>query len=337
MAISRTSRNTINTFSRFDNTSAGITSSAGEFILVQGNSTGAFSSDGVTWTTFTFSGIGNNSVDAIIYNPNTQQWIAWDSAAVAVFPRRSQIANVGFFWSSGVQPTGQFSNYKVLGIADYWGSNGTTWAEIDARHTYGYVARNTSYTNRGNSSIAWDGANTWAICATNGHWFYAVNTNNSPYPPGTNTFSTPWTSFTGPSGVTGTQFRDISFFNGAWHVSATTGVFRSVSLASPSWTQTSSVSNSQLFFANGLMWSLGWNNSVSTIYSTADGVTWNTITLPSAKARQTISFGNGIFVIANSDGTVTTSTTGASGSWTDRSTGLTGKVNASPVLAFGAA
>lgn len=338
MAISRTSRNSINTFSRFDNTSAGISTAPGEFILCQSASTGAFSSDGITWTTFTWTGTsGSSLVQQIVYNSITQQWVAWDSAGSWMFPRRSQLASTGISNNSNLRPDGQNANYKALGPSEYWGAAGSTWGEINGRHTMGYVVRNTSLTNKTNSSIAWDGANTWAIGAQNAHWYYAVNTNGSQYPPANAGYSAGWSTFTGPSGVTGTQFRDICFFNGAWHVSSTNGVWRSVSLSSPSWTQTLSFSTSQQYVANGVLWQLGFTNSVSTIYSTSDGVTYNTITLPSSKARQGIAYGNGMYVIANTDGTVTTSTTGASGSWTDRSTGLTGNANASTIIGFGAA
>lgn len=338
MAISRTSRNSINTFSRFDNTSAGISTAPGEFILCQSASTGAFSSDGITWTTFTWTGTsGYNTVQQIVYNTTTQMWAAWDNGGLWFFPRRSQLATPGILWGSGEQPTGQNANYKAFGPSEYWGTGGNTWAQVNGRHTMGYIVRDTAQTNKTNSAIAWDGANTWAIGAQNNWWRYAVNTNSSQYPPASVGYASGWTSFTGPSGVTGTQFRDICFFNGAWHVSSTNGVWRSVSLASPSWTQTLSFSTSQQYVANGVLWQLGFTNSVSTIYSTSDGVTYNTITLPSSKARQGIAYGNGMYVIANTDGTVTTSTTGASGSWTDRSTGLTGSANASTIIGFGAA
>lgn len=336
MAVSKARTSSISTFVRYNDAIAANPVGSGEFILVQGSGTGAFSTDGVTWTTFTWTSTsGFNAVATIVYNPTTALWVAWDNAGLWLFPRRSQLANAGITWGSGAQPNGQFSNYRVFGPSEYWQINGS-WAEIGGRHTMGYVVRDTSLTNKTQGALAWDGANTWAVATQNQHYRYQVNTNGSLYPSSNGSYASPWTSFTGPASVTGTMFRDIAFFNGAWHISSTAGVFRSVSLASPSWTQTNANSSSTMYSAGGLLWTLGWTNSVSTIYSTSDGVTWNAITLPSSKARQGISFGNGIFVIGNSDGTVTTSVTGASGTWTDRSTGLTGNGNASTIIAFGA-
>lgn len=338
MAISKARASSIATFARYNDALAGNVPGSGEFILCQNSSTGAYSADGVTWTTFTWTGSsGYNTVQQIVYNSTTQLWVAWDNGGLWLFPRRSQLATPGVIWGSGAQPSGQNANYKVFGPSEYWGGgSGDSWAQINGRHTMGYVTRNTSLTNKYMSALAWDGANTWAIGAQNSHWYYTVNSNGSQYPPANTNYGSPWTTFTGPSGVTGTQFRDICFFNGAWHVSSTNGVWRSVSLASPSWTQTLSYVTAQQYIAGGSLWQLGFTNSVSTIYSTTDGTTYNTITLPSSKARQGIAYGNGIYVIANTDGTVTTSVTGASGTWTDRSTGLTGSANASTIIAFGA-
>lgn len=348
MAISRTSRNTINTFSRFDNTSAGISTTPGAFALQAGSSaTHYVSSDGLTWTANALSNSFSN-FNWCLYSSRLNTWVFSSSTPnYVVFNRSASFtgkvrSHYNGSWAIGNTFQGQ-TQWLDTGVDLLWG-NGGGWI-TDMNGLTKWIHPNTGFSV---SAPAWDGASTYAIVAiantSTGYYSTGDSTSGSGIMPyangasGQNGWSN-WSTFSTP---TTSQWFKINYYNGYWYLMNTSGVVyytSNIATASPSWTNQGTVLYSPFYEVNGELWLIPYWSSGTTAYRLTSGAgSWTAITLPANKQCTGIAYGNGVYVIACSDGTVHRSTTGASGSFSNVSTGAASTTVFGPsTIGFGAA
>lgn len=348
MAISRTSRNSINTFSRFDNTSAGISTTAGAFSLQAGtSSTHYVSTDGQTWTANALTNAAG-TFNWNLWSPRQNLWYFGQSSPSLTVTSRSAsfTGKVRTYqnpsWNGGSTFVGN-AQFLDTGVDIVFGAGGGRCVDL-----WGNTKWQAGNTANPQMPPAYDGGTTWAIVALNAqaNGFYSTNDSSTgdgvlPYGQSASNGWSSWTSFALPVATT---YVSIIYFGGFWYVITNTGAVyytSNIATASPTWVNQGTVTsiNSPFFIANNELWLLPFNGAGTSAFRvTSGGGSWNTITLPANKQCTGIAYGNGVYVISCSDGTVYRSTTGASGSFTNVATGAasTTTFGVNPI-AFGAA
>jgi hypothetical protein len=338
VAISTLAKSSISTFDKFNRTSGGNVSGSAVFAFADGTSTYRTSPDGLTWTSFTTP--GSTTGLFLTYHSAANGWQWWNGGLSPIFYNKNLYLSRFYTFSSSNSVSGNVSPYNSGSIQSYFGSKTYFGANANttiADENYAIPMRFTSAPFA--SSItrpAWDGVSTWAIITSQKSdpqyaRFSTQGVAGSALMPaelegvGQVGYSA-WTGYTPP---TGGQFVDIIFWQGFWFVINNAGtVYRTANIAtaSPTWTTMTTLSNvfGPFFIANNELWVLTGGATGNAAHRlTSPTGSWSSITLPSTKNSHNIVFGNGVYLIFNSDGTVFRSTTGNSGSWSSISTGST--------------
>lgn len=337
MAISRLTKSSIGTFDRFQKTGGGLVSASYVFAFADGTSTYRTSPDGLTWTSYTTP--GSVTSQYLTYHSDSRGWLWWGGSAnyVPVFNKNLLTPKLGqqLFNNSNWVDTPTLSGWGQLyaGSTLYFGT--TTKSKImdetcANRHIYSSAPYNLPILRP-----AWDGGTTWAVLSfqqASTQWarYTTQGTTDGIMPNeseavGIQGFSA-WNTFAGPSGG---NYLDFFYWSGYWFVINTSGtVYRTqtIATASPTWTNMGTLTNaySVFFVANNELWILSGGSTATTAQKLSSPTgSWSSITLPASKASVNIVYGNGVYVIFNTDGTVYRSTTGASGSFASVSTGST--------------
>lgn len=348
MAISKATASSLATFARYNKASAGNAPANGVFAMQAASSgTHYTSSDGLSWTAIAISN-PYNTLNWCLYSTAKNLWyfgnsgmnniLGMASAASTGKPRTTYNGSpaIGNTFNGG----GQFLD---TGVDILFGWGGGIITDIGA--LYKWTHPNTGYTM---VAPAYDGGTTWATAQTNNtssaYYTTAQGTTGDgiiPYAVGASGYYgwSNWSSFNMPTTAVWTQ---IKYYNGYWYVLTNGGVIyytANIATASPSWTNQGTYLNSPLFKVNNELWMVPFWGSGTTAYRiTSGGAAWSSITLPSNKQVTGMAYGNGVYVMACSDGTVHRSTTGASGSWSNVSTGATGTTTFNvQTIDFGAA
>jgi hypothetical protein len=351
MAVSRASKSSIVTFNRYDSVAAGVTS-GGAFAAIGNNTATRYvSADGITWTAYSLTNPTNTSLNICYYSTTIGGWYLANSgvnqayyltSSTQVAKMRSQtvlswLGGATPGWQNGLTDTGRDVLLGSQGngtIADIYGNR-----KFQSTTTGGYAGK-----------PAYDGVTTWAMMLTNTNSVSSgrYSTGDSvagdglmPYEDqnvGKNGYAS-WVGFNLPATA---QWNDIIYYKGYWYVITTGGAVYSttnIATASPSWTSVGTFNYSNFQLVNNELWLIAYFTTTGTIYRlTTGGGTFDAISLPgSAKNCAWMAYGNGAYVIANTDGTVYRSTTGASGSFSTYSTGAAAFAGAKPCIAFGAA
>lgn len=338
MAISTLARSSISTFDKFNKTSGGNVSGSAVFAVADTSSTYRTSPDGSTWTSYTTPG----SVTGLLltYHSARLGWQWWGGGQAPIYYNKNLFLTRMESFVSSNSTTGQFTPYNSGSIQAYFGGN--TYFGLNARS--GVVDQNFILRQQYNSAPyngsmtrpAWDGASTWAVLSSqksDPQWSRFTTQGNAgdgimPVEidaTATAGWST-WSFFTPP---TGGQFVDLFYWQGYWFIIKNDGtVFRTQTMtASPTWTTVTTLANvfGPFFVANNELWVLTGGSSGNAAYRlTTPTGSFSSITLPSTKSSHNILYGNGVYVIVNTDGTIFRSTTGNSGSWSSVNTGSAG-------------
>ena len=213
-------------------------------------------------------------------------------------------------------------------------TDGVTWTIRDSGYTR---IRDIQYQNglwvavgAGAQSIgtSTDGINWTKRTASTTETFQSVAYGNGQWV-AVGTFKNIWTS---PDGVTWTQrtnpasvavsFTTVRYANGLWVAAGSSGALLT-STDGVTWTVRTTSTTSQfndVEYANGVWMAVG-NNGV--VRRSTDGLTWSAVTMQSFPNWEDIEYADGKWVAVGSGGSIETSTTGASGTWTRRTTNNT--------------
>lgn len=337
MAISTLAKSSITTFDKFNRTSGGNVSGSAVFAFADGSSTFRTSPDGLTWTSFTVP--GSKTGLYLTYHSARNGWQWWNGGQEPIYFNKNLYTTRMLSFTSSNTGSGQYTPYNQGLFQSYFGSN--TYFGLNASSRISdenFIARQ-QYTSApyvgSMTRPAWDGATTWAVVSSqkaDPQWsrFTSQGTSGDGIMPteiegsGQVGWSN-WAFFTPP---TGGQFLDIIFWQGYWFMLNSSGtIFRTQTMsASPTWTTMTTVTTFGPFvIANNELWLLATGSSSTTAARlTSPTGSWSSITLPANKTSNNIAFGNGVYIIWNTDGTVYRSTTGASGSFSSVNTGSTG-------------
>lgn len=347
MAVSKARASSLATFARYNDALAGNTVATGAFSLQAGaSSTHYNSSDGLTWTAFALSN-AFATFNFCLYSTTVGGWMYASSGmnsqiynATPSFTSKPRTVANGS-WAIGNTWQGAYQ-YLDTGRDILWGAGGSWITDNAGQKKWQHPTASSNMI-----PPAYDGGTTWAIIRNNSDSIGRYSTGDSsngdgvlPWFDGTaqNGWST-WNTFSLP--VT-SAYNHIKYVGGFWYVTTNSGAIyhtANIATASPSWTNNGTILNSPLFVVNNELWVLPFWGSGSTAYKSVPGSgSWTAITLPSSFQCTGIAYGNGVYVIACSNGTVLRSTTGASGSFSNVSTGATSTtIFAMSTIAFGAA
>jgi hypothetical protein len=339
VAISTLAKSSIGTFDKFNKTSAGNVSATGVFAFADGTSTYRTSPDGLTWTSFTTPG----SVTGLFltYHSARNGWQWWNGSTAPIYWNKNLYLTRMLSFSSSNSATSQYTPYNSGLFQSYFGAN--TYFGINSGSRVSdenFILRQQYVSAPYSGSMtrpAWDGATTWAVLSSqkaDPQWarFTSQGTSGDGIMPVELEAATPngwsaWGGFYSPP--TGGQFIDLFYWQGYWFALNTSGtVFRTANIAtaSPTWTTMTTLTNAFGAFqvANNELWVLSAGSGSTTANKlTSPTGSWASVTLPATKSSNNIVYGNGAYVIFNNDGTVYRSTTGASGSFSNVSTGST--------------
>ena len=305
MAITKTSANSIKSFSKFDNAYTNNQALNNVFLMV-GNTNNATayatSADGITWTARSATGFGND-VGMIRQNG---VWISTD--AQGMFDATTATA---FTYGTNAQtfPSGKGATFFVQG---QWGvgGNGSTAGWVWGSRYGG--------NNTGDGNVVY-GNGTWVRVLANSNITYAVDaTGILPF---ANTYNTATSAVTSPERVV--------FGNGLFIVNGSNGL-----MSSPdgiNWTLRSSAGNfqgSKLLFAGGRFWCSAGAGS-GAVYSSPDGINWTALSGPATNSALVgVSYGAGVYVLLLASGALYSSPDAST--WTSRTNPVTSTW--SPVL-----
>lgn len=334
MAVSKARASTIATFARYNDALAGNTPAGGAFCLQAGSSATRYvSSDGLSWTAFALTN-PVRTLNWVIWSPINRLWVLGSStpntvvfARAANFTAKVRTVDNGS-WAIGntFNGAGQFTD---TGVDILWGNGGGWVTDMYGLRKWSHPT--TSFTV---SPPAYDGGTTWAVVPVGSSTSSGrYSTNDSSSGDGIMPFATgavgqngwgDWPQFSYPTTL---NLDHIKFYSGFWYIMTNGGVVyntANIATSSPSWNNQGTLLRSPFFIVNNEIWLIPFWSSGTTAYrATTGNGTWTAITLPSNKQCTGIAFGNGVYVMACSDGTVHRSTTGASGSWSNVSTGAT--------------
>jgi hypothetical protein len=298
MAVTKTSKNTIANFSRFDNTATNNASTiASQFVVVAQNGQILSSPDAITWTLRATSGASN-------YNCFKRNGVVYSPISSATF---------------------------------YYSTNGTSWtANSTATNPAVYDASSRSVTQTDEGYICSpNGTNTNAlagdtqITTNTGASFQSVGRygkniiasfGSSPYV----TYST--------NGVTFSDATGLSFgFEHIWvtptvaiATASYTGYIYASTNSGATWSQVQTAAISGRVICKQLN-GLFIVSDATKIYTSTNGTTWNSITHSAGQQFRDGTYANGQWVLSGSNGSVLTSPDGTT--WTVRSTGAGSSLN----------
>lgn len=347
MSVSKASKSSLATFARYNVATAGNSSGVGVFALQAGSSSTHYvSSDGLTWTAYALTN-PFATFNFCLYSSTVGGWMFASSGmnyqiykATPTFTTKPRTITNGS-WAIGATWQGAYG-YCDTGRDILWANDSSTITDNSGQKKWKHATANQVM-----QPPAYDGNTTWAVVrqSTNAVGQYSTG-DSSPgdgvLPWYDTTAQNGWASWTDFALPLSTNWNNIKYVGGYWYITNNSGVIyhtANIATASPSWTNNGTILNSPLFIANNEVWVLPFWGAGTTAYKSTPGSgSFTAITLPANKQCTGIAYGNGTYIIATSDGTIYRSTTGASGSFSNISTGATSTTvfSMSPI-AFGAA
>ena len=263
------------------------------FIVVGNTGTVLTSTNGVNWTSRT-SGT-NNDLEGIAFANNM---------FIAVGRGRTIITSVdGISWTTQTAPSSILNYYEV----------GEAKGEIFALGDGGRFATSVDGTNWTSNTVGNSVAlrdimlvyNKYYICGENGSIFTSEDKST-------------WTQI---QNVYNDNFFDTVYAEGVFIACGTTGLYTSED--GEIWVKRITGSRiTSATYGNGKYIAVSNGGKV---YSSADGVNWNYITLSNTQDYNRIRYVNNVFIIAGNYGTIITSADGET--WTERTSGTTQNLN----------
>ena len=311
MAISKLTTSTLNSFARYNSTSAGNEASGpAQFVIMTDGANCITSDDGFTWTQRTVTG---HSSDATWFGKKNGYYTAYSissgastwTSADAITWTRAYPYPVGTnqarsWWQQGIfDPNVGFNWFDPNTPTNYWVyPDNVRQTTISVSNFYGYgsvqvgniiVIAAARYTTTGQPTIVYstNGGTTWA-------------SNNM-------------------GGSEAIGCRKPAYANGVFVVSGgSTGVWSSTN--GSTWTsRNGSVTGQHVWYEGGLFFCGDY--STSTLYTSTDGLTWTARTSGLSTPVKGVVFGNGLYVAYGASGQVSTSTNGTT--WTSRTSNTT--------------
>ncbi len=298
MAISSLAKSGIGTFNKFNKTSVGNPNAANALFVMGGSYSGSTgfstSSDGITWTLRSMSGMGSSNGITKVGNYYFN-FTSGGYAYATTTPVGGTAVYTGEF--------GRIGNSNTFRNACYSNNQWTWWGD------YGWAMNNFIVINGG-------GTNVTGIAYGNGTWVIVRNgviysqTSNPDFPQGVT-----YTSRT--AGVTAPTV--IAFANGLFVVGGQDGI--TTSTDGITWTARPSAGSSdyalgRILHAGGI-WFAVRNTGSSNLYTSPDGITW-TAQSPvfSSSVLIAAAYGNGVYTVMSNSGLLWSSPDGTT--WTSR-------------------
>jgi hypothetical protein len=318
MAISTVARSGLSTFDKFQRVSAGNPSAAGVFVMAGNNGSAsnyATSSDGITWTLRSGTGMGQSQG---LYKIGSAFVNVGNAIATVEDPVNGPVTRGA---TSIAPPTTDAGT--INGVV--YTNNGWAIWNVWGWHFSGF-GLSTGGTSTTFSSLVY-GNGRWVL-VTNGNISYSIATAEK-YPAGL--------TFTNASSAI-TSVHRVIFANGVFLANGSNGLATSTDAIT--WTQRSSAGDfrfQRMAFAGGL-WFAGLNSGA--FYTSPDAITWTARTSMAGSSLVGATFGNGVWCVLTQAGSLFSSPDGST--WTSRTNPVPGTnwssdsaFQGSSVLAFG--
>lgn len=280
----------------------------------QTSSTGNYwkSTDGVTWSSGTISGMGGSTNRSIVYNSGTYYlgttWQTgttntnlWTSTDLVTFTPQSSAPPKGLNYYTSLKKTngyyfayGDMSDNQWTNLIFSYSTDAITWTDVTPTMESGTT-------------------NLYQLAYGNGT--YAIFANTGYY--STSTDLTTWTTRT--AWHTDFPRGNVLYADSKFIAYSNSGVIKT-STDAITWTSRTSNAGSSglrdIVYANNLFVVIG---TIGAITTSTDGITWTSRTSNLTSTLNRIAYGNGQYIVVSSGGTLTASTDGVT--WTSRSVG----------------
>lgn len=312
------------------------------FAFADGTSTYRVSSDGLTWTGYSYTQGNSSLINRLIYLQSQALW--WwmpeypgngNSYTSSVYSFKPQ--SLDYTTTISYDRQSPFLEAGASLRKVYTGNGNNTIWDLTQANRYRY---NSAPYDVGINRPAYDGANTWALADYNSSYRWnkynsgAGTSGDGILPFAYNNVGSGWQNWSDYAAPVTQSASDLFYWKGYWffasYINNTIYRTANIATASPTWTTVGTTGgtyyNIKFWAVNDELWlTTTSGGALSTMWkiSTPTG-SLTSVTLPSAKLVRTPLFGNGVYVFVCSDGTVLRSTTGASGSFSSVSTGSTG-------------
>jgi hypothetical protein len=298
MAVTKTSRNTIANFARFDNTATNNASTiASQFVVVAQNGQILSSPDAITWTLRTTAGTSNYSCfkrNGVLYSPGS----------------------------------GTTFNYSTNGTSWTTNSTGINAIVLDAssksatQTDEGYICSPNGTNTNGLAGDTQIVTNTGSALQSIGRYGknIIVSYGSSPYV----SYSTNGITFNDATGLSFTFEQMWVTPTVAIATASYTGYIYASTNSGATWSQVQTAAISGRVICKQLN-GLFIVSDGSKIYTSTNGTTWNSITHSAGQQFRDGTYANGQWVLSGSNGSVLTSPDGTT--WTVRSTGAGSSLN----------